>query len=105
MKKSRTIKNAKRDLRKKWYSIKYKNSNPGSVGWLIKTEIKYGGLHTGIKRNKVSDKDPRSEEKLKIGGMRGGDRMFHHNYAGKYSKYLLPYVDKTDKIVLVEVGF
>ena len=69
---------------------------------LISKELKYGGLVNNISRNKVSIYDPRSEEDLKKGGMIGGDRMLHHNYAEKYSKYLKPFLN--EKNVIVEVG-
>lgn len=58
------------------------------AGWLIDTEMKYGGLHRGVLRRRVSPFDPRTPRELMKGGMTGGDRMFHHNYAPVYSQYL-----------------
>jgi len=83
---------------------KYPKSSPGTVEWFIGTEIRYGGYITNVKRNKVSPRDPRSEEIIKTGGMTGGDRMLHHGYATKYSEYLLPYVHSNKQVTLVEVG-
>ena len=51
-------------------------------------EKKYGGFVSGVKRNSVSEKDPRSTEELERGGMTGGDRMFFHSYGDTYSNYL-----------------
>ncbi len=53
--------------------------------WLVQAERHYGGLHCGVPRNKVSPLDPRPPEMLKLGGMTGGDRMRHHNYAPIYA--------------------
>jgi len=78
--------------------------NPGSPEWLIRTEIKFGGKIQGVKRNKVSPHDKRSQEALDTGGMIGGDRMLHHGYAEKYSQYLIPFVKGAKPINLAEVG-
>ena len=77
--------------------------SPGTPGWLICAEHRFGGITKGVKRNKVSPRDPRSKEKIGRGGMIGGDRMWHHGYASKYSEYLLPYCNK-ENIVLAEFG-
>jgi len=68
---------------------------------LIECERKFGGLHTGVKRNKVSPLDPRSPATLAHGGMTGGDRMLHHQYATIYSACL---PDVSEEITLVELG-
>ena len=43
----------------------------GSKAWLIKKELEYGGKVIGVKRNKVSDLDPRSPQEFRTGGMTG----------------------------------
>ncbi len=88
---------------KKIYLRKYSNYLIGNPGWFIFTELKYGGISINVKRVKVSPDDPRSSKQIKSGGMTGGDRMLHHNYAKKYSQYLLPYIKKQN-IVLIEIG-
>lgn len=74
-----------------------------SSEWLIMEEVKYGGYVTNVSRNKVSSRDPRSASELAFGGMTGGDRMLHNNYAPAYSKYIQPFIN-TKKIALIEVG-
>ena len=91
-------------LKRIYFLFKLVLSRPGSVDWLIGTEIKYGGRVTNVPRNKVSPKDPRTKEKIHRGGMSGGDRMYHHGYAQHYSQYLLPYVKKGKPLTLAEVG-
>ena len=86
--------------------------NPGGVDylskWLISTEQKYGGLVTGLKKRKISDKDPRTQAELEQVSMQGGDRMSVHGYADKYAQYLLPFVLRNildpHPITLIEVG-
>ncbi len=77
----------------------------GSSEWLVKTEKKYGGYHKNVKRNKVSNKDHRSREKIAKGGMRGGDRMSskHHGYAKKYAEYLSKF-PKDRETIVAEIG-
>ncbi len=76
--------------------------------WLIATEQKYGGLIKGIKKRKISDKDPRSKAELEQVEMQGGDRMSLHGYAEKYAQYLLPFVLNnilgSHPVSLIEVG-
>lgn len=91
-------------LAKKRALYNYSNAVPATVDWFIGTEIKYGGIVTNVKRNKVSPQDPRTQQQLDTGGMVGGDRMLHHGYARKYSEYLLPYAEKAEPVVLVEFG-
>jgi hypothetical protein len=98
------IKGILNQLRRRNSLLKYPQSSPGSVDWLIGTENKYGGFASNVKRNKVSPKDPRSVKQIRRGGMTGGDRMLHHGYAKKYSEYLLPYVKKGESVTLVEFG-
>jgi hypothetical protein len=90
--------------KKGYYSAKYSISSPGTTEWLVGTEIKYGGIVTNVPRNKVSPKDPRTKVQLSLGGMVGGDRMFHHGYAKKYSEYLLPYVKNSEPVTVAEFG-
>jgi hypothetical protein len=75
----------------------------GSSAWFRAIEEKYGGIITGVKRNKVSRHDKRTKEELAFGGMVGGDRMRLHGYAGKYAEYLQPFLTKND-LILVEIG-
>ena len=92
---------------KQYYLLKLPVASPGTRGWLIGSEIKYGGIVKNVARNKVSPKDPRTKEQLLTGGMTGGDRMLHHGYASKYSEYLLPYLKKAKKgrsLTVVEFG-
>jgi len=91
-------------MRQRYYLSKYPALLPGTMGWLIGTEIKYGGIVENVPRNRISPKDPRTKERLSFGGMSGGDRMLHHGYAHKYSKYLLPCVNRGTPVTLVEVG-
>lgn len=91
-------------LMEKYYLRKFSMTSPGTKEWLIGTEIKYGGLVTQVSRNKVSPKDPRTMEELRKGGMIGGDRMLHHGYADKYSKYLLPYIEGNRSVTVAEFG-
>jgi hypothetical protein len=79
-------------------------STVGDAEWLVFTEAKSGGFVTDVPRNKVSEFDPRTAAELKIGGMRGGDRMSpaHHNYAPQYARYLKPFINR--RVVLVEIG-
>ncbi len=79
-------------------------ATPGSADWLIGKEMAYGGLHTGVKRNKVSPLDPRTAQEICSGGMIGGDRMYHHGYAPAYARHLEPFVNASTSITLVEVG-
>src|SRR3954462_1777738 len=60
----------------------------GTPEWFVLTELKYGGLQTGIPRRRVSGNDPRTPAELLTGGMIGGDRMSanHHGYASKYAE-------------------
>ena len=71
------------EAREKYHLSKCSLSMPGTAEWLVGTEIKYGGMVTNVKRNKVSPKDPRTNEQLRSGGMIGGDRMLYHGYAQK----------------------
>ena len=71
----------------------------------VALEARYGGLVDELPRNKVSPHDPRSEQQLRTGGMRGGDRMnpVLHNYAPVYATYLVPFVGRQN-LVICEVG-
>ena len=100
----RLIKTAELSLKKRLYLSKYSMSIPGTIDWLVGTEIKYGGIVTNVPRRKVSPKDPRTRQQLNSGGMVGGDRMFHHGYARKYSEYLKAYVQSGNPVTLVEIG-
>ena len=78
----------------------------GSKLWFSAIEKKYGGFITNVKRNKVSDFDPRNKLEVKTGGYTGGDRMYFSNFGKIYSKYLLNLIKKNrnKNITLVEVG-
>lgn len=104
MKLKRLIKDHLLAQKKRKFLRNYPKSSPGTVEWLVGAEIKYGGMVTGVSRNKVSPKDPRTREQLSSGGMQGGDRMLHHGYAGKYSEYMLPFVNRKEPLVLAEFG-
>jgi hypothetical protein len=81
----------------------------GTPEWHCVTEIKFGGLRTGVPRRKVSPRDPRSSEEIETGGMIGGDRMsagrddFGHGYAESYAEFLKPFLDRYD-LTIVEAG-
>jgi hypothetical protein len=64
----------------------------GSAAWLVRSEVAYGGLVTGVARRKVSPRDGRSPAELAAGGMTGGDRMLHHGYAPAYARHLAPFL-------------
>ena len=71
----KSLSSFKRNVKQRYYLQRYLKSSPGSVEWLIGAEIKYGGKVRGVKRNRVSPFDPRTNEHLAIGGCMGGDRM------------------------------
>ena len=78
---------------------------PGTAQWLICTEIKYGGLSTGVAINKVSPHDRRDFDNRESNLAIGGDRMLHHGYAKHYAEFLQPYVKDHDRrIVICEFG-
>jgi hypothetical protein len=72
--------------------------------YLINQEKKFGGLVKNIKRNKISDLDPRSLKKINKGGMTGGDRMSleGHNYAKDYSNFIYQWIGR--QVVIIEIG-
>jgi hypothetical protein len=77
----------------------------GGEMWLVATEKHFGGRVSGVKRRKVSHKDPRSLMQLSVGGMTGGDRMAHHGYARFYAHHLDRFVQKRlAALTIVEVG-
>ena len=76
----------------------------GSSDWLRACELKMGGLTSNVARNIVSALDPRSKQQLATGGMVGGDRMIHHNYADAYAKHLSRFIGKDLDLVVVECG-
>lgn len=76
----------------------------GSADWLALCELKMGGLQKYVKRNKVSDYDPRTQEKILEGGMTGGDRMIHHNYSKVYERYLRSFINQADSLNILECG-
>ena len=51
-------------------------------------EEHYGGYHTNVPRNVVSDLLP-PDIKLNPSGMTGGDRMTAHKYAKNYSLFYI----------------
>ncbi|MCG8668637.1 MAG: hypothetical protein MI867_04425 [Pseudomonadales bacterium] len=101
------LKQLKKDLKHSIFlakkRVQYQLSQPGSVDWLVGTELKFGGIETNVPRNKVSPNDPRTKAQLQKGGMIGGDRMYHHGYADKYAEFLAPFVKQPPKTV-VEAG-
>lgn len=101
---SRYIKKLFSKVRGKYYLLKYSSLIMGSSAWLIATELKYGGMVTNVKRQKVSPWDPRTIQQVEAGGMTGGDRMLHHGYAIKYSEFLGPYIRNNEPVVMVEFG-
>jgi hypothetical protein len=84
----------------------YRFSRPsfGSSGWLIKKEIVYGGHVSDVPRTAVSPLDPRSKADLEFGGMTGGDRMLHNNYAPVYATYLAPFIRSGSVRCVAEFG-
>lgn len=67
--------------------------------------MKYGGIVKNVPRNKVSERDPRSEEQINNGGMIGGDRMYHHGYADSYARYLRPLLrNRKNAYTILEFG-
>jgi hypothetical protein len=101
---SRTlIQSLKLLLLERRYRREYPTAARGATAWLVGTEIKYGGLVTGVQRNIVSPLDPRSKLQIATGGMKGGDRMLHNAYGKKYAQYLKPYLGR-ESLTLVEVG-
>jgi hypothetical protein len=92
-------------------SVEYAHIDPtadaavGSAGWFVGAEIRYGGHVTNVVRRAVSAADPRSSLALSLGGMTGGDRMFHHGYSVQYAEHLRSFVARRfDPLVIVEVG-
>lgn len=74
--------------------------SPGSVGWLVSSEQRYGGVakRVPVKTSLHMSTDPHIF-------CRGGDRMLSsgHSYAFAYSEYLQPHLD-SGKITLLEIG-
>ncbi len=79
------------------------NFPKGTADWLIHREILFGGIQKGVPRRRVSPHDPRTEEAVGSGGMRGGDRMLFHGYAKHYSKYLASF-NREKRLVIAEFG-
>lgn len=82
---------------------RFKDAPAGSAEWLIRAEVTYGGLVTDVARLKVSPLDPRSAPELAFGGMTGGDRMLHNDYAPIYARFLKPFIGKPG-LSLAEFG-
>ena len=77
----------------------------GSANWLIATEKHFGGLHTNVRRCRVSPHDPRTPAQIMSDGMTGGDRMYHHGYAEAYSVHLRPFLSRrNERLTIVEIG-
>ena len=76
----------------------------GSSDWLAICELEMGGIQVGVRRNKVSEFDPRTKDQIKSGGMIGGDRMIHHNYSTIYEKYLNRFISKNINLSIIECG-
>lgn len=75
----------------------------GSVDWLIRGEVAFGGYTTDVARRRVSPVDGRTKEQLAYGGMTGGDRMLHNGYGSTYARYLAPFLDDRD-LTVAEFG-
>ncbi|WP_016957097.1 class I SAM-dependent methyltransferase [Catenovulum agarivorans] len=103
MKIQQLVKQPLRFAQSKYYQHQLPNAELGGKAWLIGSELKYGGIQTGVPRIKVSPHDKRSKVQLQKGGMIGGDRMLHHGYASMYAKYLKNYLGR-DNLLLVEIG-
>lgn len=101
----RPIKRIANDARTRFVELPYLLRRParGTPDWLIRSEVAYGGLITGVTRRKVSTADHRSPAELAFGGMTGGDRMLHHGYAEIYAHYLKPFLEAED-LTLAEFG-
>jgi len=90
-------------------AILYDNIGPlgqyprGSALWLKSAEKHFGGIANNVEFRTVSKDDPRGHEKLKSGGMTGGDRMSHHAYAAFYAKHLQRFLETSDPVI-VECG-
>jgi len=119
------IKVAMQPLIEKKYFSKYHTSSRGTKEWLIGAEIKYGGIVNAAENNvsphhtnSLSDKSfgfflkktlaslifKKNYDKTANNVFIGGDRMFVHGYAKKYSDYLMPYVQRGSSVVLAEFG-
>jgi hypothetical protein len=61
----------------------------GSAGWLIRSEINYGGYVNNVAWRRESPHGPAF-----LSHMIGGDRMSlaHHGYAPIYARYLAPFI-------------
>jgi hypothetical protein len=99
------VKTLLRTVRARTIELPRRLGNParGSPEWLTKTEIRYGGMVSGIRPRRVSPLDDRTPEQMLNGGMRGGDRMLHHGYAGIYAKYLAPFLGRK-RLTIAEIG-
>ncbi len=76
----------------------------GSIEWFCEIEQHYGGYHTNVPRNIVSDLLPHNI-KLNPSGMTGGDRMTAHKYAKNYSLFLSKFIkNRSRPYVIVECG-
>jgi hypothetical protein len=76
----------------------------GNADWLALCEIKMGGIQQNVTRLQVSDLDPRSKIHIQTGGMTGGDRMIHHNYAKLYERYLSRFIGTSENLNILECG-
>ncbi len=87
------------------YLARVSDATPGTADWLIGTEIRYGGISTGVAREKVSPHDRRGLDDRESNLATGGDRMLHHGYAKHYAEFLRPYVqDRDQRFVICEFG-
>lgn len=88
-----------------WLHQRYAEAPIGTPKWLIRQEIRYGGFHTGVRRNRISPVDPRTPWQVKNGGMTGGDRMLVNGYGSIYSRFLKHFLDVApERLTIVEVG-
>lgn len=104
MKLKAMVKSALFKLNREWLLYRYRSAPPGSVPWLVGTEIKYGGIVSDVPTIRVSPKDPRTPERAYATLMTGGDRMLHHGYAQTYADYLHPFISESSPVTLAEVG-
>lgn len=71
---------------------------------LKELEELFGGYHTNIKRNKISELMSQ-DTKLNPAGMTGGDRMSRHGYAKYYATHLGRFIEKRlEPFVILECG-
>jgi hypothetical protein len=71
----------------------------GTAKWLQAMEVHFGGIEKVIRLKSAETVDKKNIPKRN----RGGDRMFHHNYAEIYARYIVEHIS-IENPTIVECG-